>query len=223
MATYGTFFIDGILGSAKWPRKQGITGKMVVDTTILDVSIDQMVDWAAGIGAGRPKLTVQILGSLYNDYDWDGANAPNIEMLVKSLNEEFAKRNIDLDITAPHDILEPYQPYHFKEKFSKPLPYKILREHEIREMIEKAFVVALLYGFNHPVEFKNWYKNYLEESKVKRPTYEKIGMEIDDLPDLEEYLSNAEDIINLYVQESDTSLPTPHPKLLAAARRIRSK
>jgi hypothetical protein len=217
---YGTYYINGVLGAAKWPRKQGLMGKEVVDVTILDVSVDQMVDWAAGIGAGRAKLAVQILASLYNDRDWDSEGAPNIEMFVNGQDEDFARKGLDLETTAPHDLLEPY---HFKNTFGGAVPYKTLSEPKTREIIETTFAGALLYGLSHPDEVEAWYENYLEDFNSNRDTYEKVGLGVSELPTLEQYFSNAEDIINLYVQESGLSLPMPNPKLLSAAKKVRNK
>ncbi|MDB5182666.1 MAG: hypothetical protein JWO47_450, partial [Candidatus Saccharibacteria bacterium] len=54
MAIFGTYYVVNLLRVAKWPRKEGILGKEVYDVMIADVTIDQMVDWAASIGAGSP-------------------------------------------------------------------------------------------------------------------------------------------------------------------------
>jgi hypothetical protein len=61
MAIFGFYFVSGLLREAGWPRKQGLFRRDVLDTTILDSAIDQMVDWAASLGAGRPALALQIV------------------------------------------------------------------------------------------------------------------------------------------------------------------
>lgn len=220
MPAYGKYYINGVLGATKWPRKQGVLGKEVVDVTILDVSIDQMVDWAAAIGAGRPKLAVQVLASLYNDRGWDTDHPPDVEMFVGMQDEEFKNKRLNLNSTSPHDLLAPY---HFAKNSAKTVPFKQLSDPKIEEILETTFMAALLYGFNHPVEFKNWYKYNLDEFESEKPKYEMIGSPVQDLPSLDELFSNAEDIINLYYQECGATLPLPHPKLLAVAKKIRNK
>lgn len=218
MAIYGTFYINGVLNAAKWPRKQGILGKDAVDVTVLDVALDQMIDWSAGVGAGRPNLAVGILASLYNDSDWDTAGSPNFELFVNSQDQEYLAKNIDLNTTAPHDLQEIS---HFRDSFGKSVPYKILDNPKTRELIETTFVCSLLYGLSHPNGFKEWYKYYLEEFETNKATYEKIGLGVDRLPSLDEYFSNAEDVISLYLQEMDKILPDPNSKILIMANNIR--
>jgi hypothetical protein len=220
MPAYGTYYIKGVLGATKWPRKLGVLAKEVVDVTILDVSIDQMVDWAAAIGAGRPKLAVQVLASLYNDSGWDTDNPPDIEKFIGIQEEELRKKGFKLDKTAPHVLLEPY---HFAKNYNKMVLFKQITDPKIAEILETTFMAALVYGFNHPIEFKNWYKHNLDEFEAEKPKYEMIGSPVQDLPTLDELFSNAEDIITLYYQEYGAELPMPHPKLLAVAKKIRNK
>ena len=193
-------------------------GKEVIDVTVLDATIDQMIDWAAGIGAGKPKLAVMILASLYNDRDWDSDDAPNFEMFVESQNEDFTKRGLDLGTTPPHDLFEVSR---FGAHSKKPVPYQVLSDPKLREILETTFAGALLFGLSHSDEFESWYENQLVEFNSNRATYEKAGLEMDDLPTLQDYYSNAEDVINLYVQETGKELPMPKPKLLDMVKRIR--
>jgi dGTPase len=65
MATFGCFFVTGLLREAGWPRPQGLLRKEVIDTMILDSAIDQMIDWSAAIGAGRPRLGLQVIAEMF--------------------------------------------------------------------------------------------------------------------------------------------------------------
>ena len=56
MSIFGVYFVVSLLREAGWPRKQGVFGGETYDTTIADAAIDEMVDWAASLGSGRPML-----------------------------------------------------------------------------------------------------------------------------------------------------------------------
>ena len=111
MSIFGFYFVGTLLRESGWPRKQGLFKKEVIDTNILDSTIDQMVDWAAALGAGRPGLALQIIAEMFRDRDWAGSDAPSIEHFIsgmRSSNESWAASSG----RAPHDIIEP-------TKFSK--------------------------------------------------------------------------------------------------------
>ena len=62
MSIFGFYFVSEILREAGWPRRKGVfNSTAVIDTIILDGATDQMIDWAAALGAGRPTLALQAL------------------------------------------------------------------------------------------------------------------------------------------------------------------
>jgi hypothetical protein len=78
MSVFAFYFVSGLLREAGWPRKQGMFRTEVVDTTVLDSTVDQMIDWAAGLGACRPHLALQMIAEMFRDRDWNTSAAPNI-------------------------------------------------------------------------------------------------------------------------------------------------
>jgi hypothetical protein len=92
-------------------------GKEAVDAMILDATVDQMVDWAAGIGAGKPDLAVKILATMFNDRYMNSADDPDIEHYIQLQNEQIVSRELKPDETAPHELL---RPYHFRVHLKNP-------------------------------------------------------------------------------------------------------
>lgn len=193
-------------------------GKEVYDLAILDPTMDQLMDWGASLGAGRPKLALSILAYEYKDRDWDTDDAPDIEMYVAESNNQLAEGGKDLNNTAPHELLETF---YFSKYFKKSAPANVFGEATIKTALEQHFIDALLYGLSHSAEYENWYENYLQEHLDNKDTYEKMGLDMEELPSLEQSYVNAEAIIDAYQQELDISFPKPHAKLLHAVQNIR--
>ena len=82
MSIFGFYFVGSFLREAGWPRRRGMFRGESYDTAIVDAVIDQMIDWAAALGAGRPRLALQVIAEMFRDRDWEGDHAPNIKMIV---------------------------------------------------------------------------------------------------------------------------------------------
>jgi hypothetical protein len=203
MAVFGTYYTVNMLRQMKWPRKHGVRKKEYFDTFIVDQTLNQMVDWAAAIGAGAPDTALKILAYIYKDRDWDGDDAPDFEMFVGSERKRIASMGVKASETAPHDLLQPFQ---FGEKF-KSLPGNAFDNENARNFIETTFVNGLLYGLCHPRAYNSWYDNHLQEFEKNKELYKKIDIGVEELPSLKENLNNSIEIIELYEQEMNISFP----------------
>ncbi len=58
MSLFGFYFVTSLLREMGWPRKQGLFRRVAIDSTVADGAIDQMVNWAASLGAGRPPASL---------------------------------------------------------------------------------------------------------------------------------------------------------------------
>lgn len=212
MSIFGFYFVSTLLREMGWPRKQGLFKKEVIDTNTLDSTIDQMVDWAAALGAGRPSLALQMIAEMFRDRDWDGSDPPNIEHFIsgmRSSNESWTT----ISGRAPHDIIEP-------TRFSKTgasMPAKTLND--VRSGLEHFVLEGILWGFANPDAFEKWYVARHREQINQLPTMRKAGLDIGGLPDLQEFLANSEQILRGFEAEIGP-LPTIPAKLIADARKI---
>ena len=219
MAIYGTYFTSNMLRQMKWPRKQGLMGKPVYDTMLVNMTLKQMVDWAAGIGAGNPKLATQILAELYSDRDWDADDAPNLQMFVDDLINGLIEKGINPVAVPPNEFLDTLQ---FGDKF-KSLPANCFSDREIRAAIEQSFVNGILYGLSCPKMFEAWYELHLEDFNNNRELYERMELGVDRLPSLEEFYRDGKDIIDLYMQEMGKSFSEVPSGLTTAVKQIRTR
>lgn len=212
MSIFGFYFVSTLLRETGWPKKQGIFKKEVIDTTILDSTIDQMVDWAAALGAGRPNLALQIIAEMFRDRDWEGSDAPSIEHFIsgmRSSNESWTTSSG----RAPHDIIVP-------TKFSKTgasMPAKALND--VRSGLEHFVLEGILWGLANPDAFENWFVARHREQTNQLPMMSEAGLEIGALPDLQEFLANSEQILRGYEAEIGPLQPIP-AKLIADASKI---
>lgn len=218
MAIFGSYYTANMLRIMKWPRRQGLFGKETYDGFIFDQTVQQMADWAAAIGAGHPKLATELLAYIYGESAWGTNDEPNIEMFARGTDEEAEAKNLDLGSTAPHDIVNPVQ---FSKHFPKGLPSTAFDNQTVREVLETTFMASLIYGLSHPKQFEAWYHSNLENFDKNRDTYNKIGLEIEELPSLAQNYINAKDIIDQYRVEMNVTFPKVHPSLLATVKRIR--
>lgn len=204
MSIFGFYFTSNLLNEMGWPKEQGLLRKKVIDTVILDSAVDQMIDWAASIGAGRPRLALQIIAYLYNDRDWSSADAPDIKAFMDNADWETA-----LDM-APHEVIESLR---LSKKLGPTVEAKLFASEELRSALEQLFMLSLLYGLGRPYQFELWYSHYLRE-------YKKMGLNTDTPRTLREFYSDSETIIRNYERDID-NLPTFIPtKLLEIAQSL---
>lgn len=212
MSIVGFYFVSGLLREAGWPRKQGILKREVIDTAVLDSAMDQMIVWSAALGAGRPKLALQIIAHITRDKDWEGEDAPNIKMIIDGSREAWDKQAD----AAPSAII---QPTRFAKHFGTAMALKDYSEARTGLMIEQHCLEALLWGLANAERFRSWYVSYTEHIKQQYPLMKDAALAVDSPPELPQFLEQSEDILRGYERELSPLPPIP-PKLLADARAI---
>jgi hypothetical protein len=215
MSIFGLYFTKNMLIQMNWPRKQGLFGKEVIDTTIFDSTVNQMIDWAAALGAGKPKLSLQIISYMFKDKDWDGTDRPKIKQFIEGMNQKHKKRRLNLEETAPHDIVQPAKMANY---FGATVEAKSLQDQRIVTKLETEFLSGLLYGLGNPSSFESWYKNHMEDMHNKMPIMKKAGLDIDEPLSLDENYANSEQIIRDYEKSMEITLPSIPENLLLDAK-----
>ncbi len=218
MAVFGLYYTKNMLRLMDWPRKQGLLKKEYIDRTVFNMTVNQMVDWAAAIGAGKPNLALQIIAYIFRSKDWDGADAPDIKMFVEGMNDSFRQRGIDFKNTAPHAVVGPLQ---LGEKVGATFSPEVLKDKQVQTAIEEDFLGGLLYGLSHHREYEEWFQHSLEGHQKNMDLYKKADIGVDKLPTLSETYRDSEEIIQNYKQEMEIQLPPIPPKLLADAKALR--
>ena len=213
MSIFGLYFITTILRQVGWPKRRGLfNSEGVVDTLIADVTIDQMVDWSAALGACRPRLALQVIAWMFHDRDWEGENAPRILDFINDAKDVWNARGNK----APHDIVESFK---LSKHFGKMIRSKDLKDNRIRTALEQVCLEGLLWGLTNPDRFKTWYESQEKSQRDRLPLMQNVGLAVDSIPTLSEFLKESEEMLKGYESEVDP-LPTIPPRLLADARAL---
>ena len=214
MAIFGLYYTKNMLRQMKWPRKQGVLKKEVVDTFIFDKTVESMIDWAAALGAGHPKLSLQIIGYMFSDKDWDSADRPEIKHFIDEIKPEIVVEGQSADEYAPHSIMRPVS---FAKHYGKSMPASALQNKDLPSILERYFLQGLLYGLGYEEEYEKWYETSLKEHEANYETYKKVGLGEDRLPSLSENYENSAAIIEAYESEVN-----PLPKLSELPQKLLS-
>lgn len=206
-----------MLQESGWPRKQGLLGKNVIDSNIFDSVIDQMVNWGAALGAGRPKVALQVLTYMFGGVDWNGPEAPKIKLLVEDLNSKYEERRKSIYDISPTTLVEPVR---IAEKFGETIRAEALTDKRLTGRLEQDFMFSLLFGLGNKALFEDWHKKQLEKFDKHLPLMKKAHLDIGKLPTLKENYSDCEQIIRNYEGEMDIKLPPIPPTLTADARAL---
>jgi hypothetical protein len=217
MTIFGIYFTKNMLDQMGWPRKQGLFSREVFDTYVFDSTIDQMVDWAAAIGAGNPKLSLKIIAYIFRDRDWKSNDCPDIKKYITELSKRYEKTGIKLEEKAPHEIVRLVR---FSAHTGKTMPAAAFQNKDVQLIIETDFLNGLLYGLGSSASFESWYESHLEDARKNMPTMRKAGLEIDELPTLKENYVNSEQIIRDYEKMMEITLPEIPAKLLSDAKAL---
>ncbi len=213
MSIFGSYFVMTMLREAGWPRRRGLfRSEAVIDTSITDVIINQMVDWAASLGACRPRLALQVIALMFQDRDWEGENAPKILVFINGAKKDLwnARGN-----KAPHDIVDPFK----LSKHGKMIPSKVLKSNTVRKELEQLCLDGLLWGLANPDRFKTWFESSEKSQRDQLPFYKKAGLAVDSITTLSEFLKDGEQMLKFYETEIGRLPPIP-ARLLADARAL---
>ena len=214
MSIYGFYFVKTMLDQMGWPRRKGLLNSTaVVDTMVADQIINQMIDWAAALGACRPKLALQAIAWIYKDKNWEGDDAPKIVEFIKNAKNIWESKGNN---KPPHEIIGGLN---LSEHFGKTISSKHLKDVQMRIELEKVFLGAVLWGLANPDYFKTWYESDYNNKTEELPMMQKAGLEVSSIPSLPEFLKESEEMLKGYESEVDP-LPEIPPKLLEAARQL---
>lgn len=214
MSIFGFYFVSGLLREAGWPQKQGILRRNVVDTIVLDAAIGQMVDWAAAIGAGQPKLGLQVLAEMFRDRDWTNDDAPTIKKFIegmRSQNSEWAGSAV----IAPRMIIDPAKFI----QLGKTIDARKLTDPQMRAALENFCLQGLLWGIANPKAFGIWYNAYVEDENGDRKFARENGLELEEPQELSEFFNESERILRNYERDIG-ELPEIPGRLLLEAREL---
>lgn len=212
MSIFGFYFVTGLLREAGWPRRKGFfNSTAVIDTTMLDAAIDQMIDWAAALGAGHPQLALQTFGEMFRDRDWSGDDRPNIKKFIESARAENESWRATSGI-APNNVVQRTrfagENYHraaegiLKKGSRWKAPTMAVKEFkELRLPLEHWFLEGLLWGLANPEAFEAWYQADYHDKLTSLPQMRDAGLAVDPIPDLAECLANSEEILRNYERD----------------------
>jgi hypothetical protein len=207
MSIFGYYFVGSLLRDAGWPRKQGLFRAEAYETTIVDSAIDQMVDWGASLGAGRPTIALQMIAEMFRDRNWDGDDAPQIKTFIDGARESWK----DALNAAPRVIL---QPIRLGNMFGTSISTKDFQDTRLRTALEQNLLEALLWGLVNPDRFAEWYTGNAEDHRSSLDFMRGSGLAVDELPALEDWFGQCEKIVRNY--ERDIGLLCAIPKKLLA-------
>jgi len=92
---FGFYYIMGLLNHMGWPRRKSLFySEAVVNSLILDSAVEQMIDWAASIGACRPQLALQMIATMLRGTDWESKDAMNLGTEVSNIKNNGPKEVI---------------------------------------------------------------------------------------------------------------------------------
>jgi hypothetical protein len=194
MSMVGFYFFSSLLNEAGWPRKQGLFRRLVIDTTIADSSIDQMITWAASLGAGRPHLALKIIAEMFRDRDWDGVNAPMIQGVINGSRESWDKKRH----ATPQEIVEPIR---LARIFGAVVSPKKLGSSTMLRALEQYVLESVVWGLANPDRFTKWYDDRWQRYSTRLDFYQKSGLAVDELPLLDEFYKGSEKILRNYERD----------------------
>lgn len=192
---FGFYYIMGLLSHMGWPKRRSLfNSEAVVNSLILDSTVEQMIDWATSIGACRPKLALQIIATMLRSTDWESKDAMNLSTEVSTMKKQWAERG---NSNNPRETVKPVK----FSKHSEVMTMKQLKDKEISHALEVYCYESLIWGLVNSDNFKTYYSANEERQKEKMPEYKKAGLAVDYIPTLDQILKEGEEILKGYEKE----------------------
>ena len=200
---FGFYYIMGLLSHMGWPKRKSLfNSEAVVNSLILDSTVEQMIDWVASIGACRPKLALQIIATMLRGTDWESKDAMNLGAEVSNMKKQWAERG---NSDNPREAVKPIK----FSKHSEVMTMKQLKDKEISHALEVYCYESLVWGLVNPDNFKTYYSANEERQREKMPEYKKAGLAVDYIPTLDQILKEGEEILKGYEKEIRELSPIP--------------
>lgn len=218
---FGFYYIVGLLGQMGWPKRRGLfNSEGVVSTLVLDGAVDQMIDWAASIGACRPKLALEILATVLRDNDWESKDSFDIVKSVTGSKPIWKERGNN----NPKEVVKPFRFFkkdltNLKDVENDVLSFKEIKDNRMREALEVYFMESLIWGLFNSDKYKEYFEKHAREQEKELPEYKEAGLGVDYIPSLEQMLKDGEEIIRGYEKEIRPLSPIPQ-KLLNDAKSL---
>ncbi len=200
---FGFYYVVGLLGHMGWPRRRSLfNSEAIVNSIVLDSTIDQMIDWASSIGACRPNLALQIITTMFRDTNWESEESLDISEEVNNLKKQWAERGND---DNPRGAVKPVK----ISKSSDVMSMKQLKHRDFQHVLEVYFYESLIWGLVNSSNFKKYFETNEKRQKNQLPTYEKADLEIDSIPSLNQIIKEGEEIVKGYEKEIRLLSPIP--------------
>ena len=212
MSILGFYFVTSTLRELGWPRKQGWFRRATIDTTITDATIDQMINWAASLGAGRPTLALSMIAEMFRDRDWESDDAPDILVFIN-----LARPSWDNSPNAsPCEIAKPFR---LAKMFGREISPDTLKQVDIRQGLEQMVLTGILWGLANPDRFAQWYASSARLHDQRIHSMQKVGLAVTSSAPLEAFFKSSEQIVQAYQRDIQPLHPIPE-KLSSDAREI---
>jgi hypothetical protein len=206
MSIFGIYFAMQLLREMGWPRKLGMFKGEGYDTFIADSAVAQSIDWGAALGAGRPRLALQMIAEMFRDRDWEGDDAPDVKAFVEDVSEGTWST-----AASPQEAVQQVQLAKHWRKST--ISVEEFQDRRLRAMMEQVLLEALLWGLSNPDRFDAWYRSRVAHQESMLPTMRSAGLEVDELPSLPHFFEDSEQIVRDYERDSGP-LPSIPPRLL---------
>jgi hypothetical protein len=211
----GSYYTMNLLEAAKWPRKVGLLKKPVYSSEVINIVLNQMVDWATAVGAGSPYLAEMII----NTYSLESGDSMPGTDAVLDLRDRIHKKIADkAKLPAPHEIINHVRIGSGK----KNVPASELATPKTIKEIEATFQASLLLGYCTPKYILDWYKQNYSDHQRDKDKFEKLGMK-ENLPKLDDWLQDAQDVVNLYKEEMNDDLSRGYDGLTPIMKKLRQE
>jgi hypothetical protein len=85
------WYVAGQLQNMGWPKPKGLFRKMMVPTTLVDMSVEQGLQICMGLGAGRPEIACRAIADAYANNPWTRESTASL------LNDTTARVQQEID------------------------------------------------------------------------------------------------------------------------------
>ena len=192
MSILGYTFVTGLMHEMGWPRKSGLLRREYYDAVLLDAATRNMIEWAAALGAGRPKTALRMIAEMLPDRGWNGDGAPMLSVALESFRDNW---NANPE-AGPHEIV---QPASLTKHYARVTPEQ-LREPVICNALEQYVLEACLWGLANRDRFIRWYNEDAARRTNNAPTYLRLGLNIELPSDVNSFFDQCEELVHRFEQ-----------------------
>jgi hypothetical protein len=194
MSRFTQWFVGEHLRRMGWPKENSISRQQYVDSSLVDIVVEQAIEISVALGVGRPRIGVALLADIFIDNPW--TKESTLE-LVQTLTKEVTNLQYNADLFPWQDLCKNIK----IAQQSEEITWQQLGNPVLSQLWSITTASGVFWGLTHVNEMEVIFNNMKIHYEKTAPFWASHGLQVSTQypwKSLEQYFESCEDFIRLF-------------------------